>query len=49
MSLDLLDLLLIAEFGFKADFPWWMWVIGVLSSLGGSYRIERITKALENT
>lgn len=47
MSLSLLDLCLIAQFGFHADFPAWLWVLAILDGFGYWTRIERITKALE--
>lgn len=33
MTLDLLDLLLIAHFCFDKQVPWWLWILGVLASL----------------
>jgi hypothetical protein len=46
MTLDLLDLLLVSAFCFDKTVPWWLWVLGVVASIGGGMRMEKITKAL---
>lgn len=49
MTLDLLDMLLVAHFGFHAEFPTWLWVLGVLSTIGTSFSLNRIVKAIERS
>jgi hypothetical protein len=44
MTLDLLDLLLVAQFCFGRDVPWWMWVLGALSTLSAHGYLHEFTK-----
>lgn len=45
--IDLLDILLVAHFIFNKDVPPFMWVLGVIATIGGNLRMRKITKALE--
>ena len=47
MTIDLLDLLLIARFCFDKPVPAWLWIWGVIATAGASVRMEKITKALK--
>lgn len=47
MSLTLLDLSLIAQFGFNAHLPWWIWALGILDAITSGNSLNRIAKALE--
>lgn len=46
MTLDLLDLLLISHFCFSAPVPWWLWVFGILASIGGQVVINKLVAGL---
>lgn len=44
--LNILDLMLVAQFGFHADFPGWLWGLAIINSIGGNMSRERFFKAL---
>lgn len=46
MTLDLLDMLLVSSFVFEKHVPWWMWILGVLSTFGASKRMDQFIAAL---
>jgi hypothetical protein len=45
--IDLLDLLLIANFCFDKPVPWWLWCLGVLATLGGNWQRQEKLEALK--
>lgn len=44
MTLDLLDLLLVAQFCFNRDVPEWLWVLGVVANISAYLSKERLVK-----
>lgn len=44
MTLDLLDLLLIAHFCFGKPVPWWLWILGVFAGIGTMHHLEALRK-----
>lgn len=47
MRLTLIDVLLVAAFGFDASFPWWIWGLGIIDAISVSITLDRVVKALE--
>ncbi len=33
MTLDILDVLLVAHFCFAAPVPWWLWALGIVNTI----------------
>lgn len=44
MTLDLLDLLIVANCFPGVVVPWWVWALGILSSVGGNITMHQLKK-----
>lgn len=42
MTIDLLELLFVSHFCFAAPVPWWLWGIGLLSSINAGVQINKL-------
>lgn len=46
MTLDLLDLLLIAKFCFDKPVPWWLWGLGAMATLASNQTLRFFNKKI---
>lgn len=42
MTLDLFDLLVVAQYVFNKEVPWRLWALGALASISSSIRLRQL-------